>query len=194
MLDSSWFKVCAFFQSSGRLLPCRSASSYHSLVSLSSGWFSRPLKVSSPHHLSIGVAIRLPTPRPALPPWPFEPRTSLVRFLSLLCTRSFLIYLFMCRTYTEIQLHSSILVLLLEQVRTLGRAKARLGRRHDDWWLFHNESFLFSKSSICCKECPWKPKISWMIKGDKRIMLCGTLESYPIEYRNLDGDFWFHNE
>ena len=37
---------------------------------------------------------------------------------------------FMCRTYTEIQLHTSILVLLLEQVRTLGRAKARLGRRH----------------------------------------------------------------
>ena len=38
---------------------------------------------------------------------------------------------FMCRTYTEIQLHTSILVLLLEQVRTLGRAKARLGRRQD---------------------------------------------------------------
>ena len=37
---------------------------------------------------------------------------------------------FKCRTYTEIQLHTSILVLLLEQVRTLGRAKARLGRRH----------------------------------------------------------------
>ena len=37
---------------------------------------------------------------------------------------------FMCRTYTEIHLQASILVLLLEQVRTLGRAKARLGRRH----------------------------------------------------------------
>ena len=37
---------------------------------------------------------------------------------------------FMCRTYTEIQLQTSILVLLLEQVRTLGWAKARLGRRH----------------------------------------------------------------
>ena len=35
----------------------------------------------------------------------------------------------MCRTYTEIHLQASILVLLLEQVRTLRRAKARLGRR-----------------------------------------------------------------
>ena len=35
---------------------------------------------------------------------------------------------FMCRTYTKIQARS-ILVLLLEQVRTLGRAKARLGKR-----------------------------------------------------------------
>ena len=35
---------------------------------------------------------------------------------------------FMCRTYTEIQLHTSILVLLLEQVRTQGRAKSRLGK------------------------------------------------------------------
>ena len=34
----------------------------------------------------------------------------------------------MCRTYTEIQLQTSILVLLLEQVRTQGRAKARLGK------------------------------------------------------------------
>ena len=34
----------------------------------------------------------------------------------------------MCRTYTEIQLQTSILVLLLEQVRTQGRAKSRLGK------------------------------------------------------------------
>ena len=59
----------------------------------------------------------------------------------------------------------------------------------EDAEFFPNESFLFSKSSICCKECPCKPKRSLIIKGDERIMLCGTLESYPIEYRNLDGDF-----
>ena len=35
---------------------------------------------------------------------------------------------FMCRTYTEIHLQASILVLLLEQVRTRGRAKSRLGK------------------------------------------------------------------
>ena len=33
---------------------------------------------------------------------------------------------FVCRTYTEIQLQTSILVLLLEQVRTLSWAKAYL--------------------------------------------------------------------
>ena len=37
---------------------------------------------------------------------------------------------FMCRTLHRNTSSSSIVVLLLEQVRTLGRAKARLGRRH----------------------------------------------------------------
>ena len=53
---------------------------------------------------------------------------------------------------------------------------------------------LLEERYMCCKECPCKPKSSWMIKGDERIMLCGTLESYPMEFCNLDVDFWFHNE
>ena len=55
----------------------------------------------------------------------------------------------------------------------------------EDAEFFPDESFLFSKS----KECPCKSKSSLTNKGDERIMLCGTLESYPIEYCNLDGDF-----
>ena len=49
MLVSSWFKLCAFFQSSGRLLPCCwSASSYHRLVSKAQVGLFTPSKVSSP--------------------------------------------------------------------------------------------------------------------------------------------------
>ena len=61
MLDSSWFKVCAFFQSSGRLLPCWSASSYHGLVSLKPRLVFSHLEVSSPYHSSLGCLTTLLT-------------------------------------------------------------------------------------------------------------------------------------
>ena len=51
----------------------------------------------------------------------------MVRLLSFMY-KIFSYMSFMCRTYTEIQLQTSILVLLLEQVRTQGRAKSRLGK------------------------------------------------------------------
>ena len=53
----------------------------------------------------------------------------MVRFLSFMY-KIFTDISYMCRTFTEIQTTRSVSVLLLEKVRTLGRAKARLGRRH----------------------------------------------------------------
>ena len=106
--NSQVIKLCCILSSSKLLVSFRhdlvgslrfSADAHRHQVSLLDCLSSRlvfglftPWRFRSTH-LSVGCEVRLPTPRPALPPWPFEPRTSLVRFLSLLCTRSFLIYL-----------------------------------------------------------------------------------------------------
>ena len=130
----------------------RQATTAWSLVS--SGWFSLSRRFY--HHPSLGCL------RPLLVqhyPWPFEPRIFMVRFLSFMY-KIFTDISFMCRTFIEIQTRRSISVLLLEKVRTLGRAKARLGRRQ---FVCPSVTCVTSQlSSIIWWFRPRKPYIFWL--------------------------------
>ena len=75
----------------------RQATTAWSLVS--SGWFSLSRRFY--HHPSLGCLRTLLVQHY---PWPFEPRIFMVRFLSFMY-KIFSDMSFMCRTYTEIQVH-----------------------------------------------------------------------------------------
>ena len=174
MFASSWFKVCAFFQSCGRLSPCVTASGTRSLIS--SGWFSLSRRFY--HHPSLGCL------RPLLVqhyPWPFEPRIFMVRFLSFMY-KIFTDISFMCRTFIEIQSRRSISVLLLEQVRTwVGR---RLGWGGDSlgWW---TSDFTLGVVNVWGGEC-----LGWWIVLWNRILNSLIKGGCQSHFRSFLSDFF----
>ena len=128
MWDFSCFKACPFFQSRGHLLPCRPASSYHCLVFLKLRLVFTPPKgfITTPPF--IGVVLDSDHSSSSTIPDPLSHESSWWDFLFFYVQDWFWYCIYVQNLHRNTS-SSSILVLLLEQVRTLGWAKARLGRR-----------------------------------------------------------------